>query len=418
MSEHQPATINDSDIRVPDGHAWNKLPAILGGVGLIGLAASFVLRGEHPEQFSFSYLVAFLYFLSIALGGLFFILINFASKAGWSISVRRVAENVMATLPLFVLLAVPLFLGFEHLYHHWLHASVEDVVVQGKKAWLNKSFFSVRTMVYVVIWALLGLFYYSRSVKQDQSGEPKLTEAMQNMSYPGIAIFAITTSFAAFDWIMSMDPHWYSTIYGVYFFAGCLIGIFATMILLTLLAKQSGLLKQAVNLEHFHDLGKLLFAFTVFWAYIAFSQFMLYWYGNIPEETAFFAKRWYVVHHEGTALINTFQTSSWATISVILGVGHFVVPFFFLMPRTIKRKPAFLAFGAIWMLAMHLVDIYWLVMPENPHMHGFHLTLLDLTTWVGVGGLFLGAFFWVARRQALVPLKDPRLPESLRFENF
>lgn len=418
MSEHQPATINENDIRVPDGHSWTKLPAIFGVLGVIGLVASFVLRGSHPEQFSYSYLVAFLYFLSIALGALFFVLFNFASKAGWSVVVRRISENAMATLPLFVVLVIPLYLGIDHLYHHWLHPAADDAILQGKKAWLNKGFFSVRMIGYVVIWSLLGLWYYTRSTKQDSSGEPKLTEAMQNMSYPGIAIFAVSVSFAAFDWIMSMDPHWYSTIYGVYFFAGCLVAIFATMILITLFAKKSGLLAKAVNIEHFHDLGKLLFAFTVFWAYIAFSQFMLYWYGNIPEETAFYAKRWYEVHHEGSAVINTFKMSSWAKVTLLLAIGHFVVPFFFLMPRTIKRKPAFLAFGASWMLFMHLVDIYWLVMPENAHQHGFHLTTLDLTTWVGVGGLFLAAFFWIARRKALVPVKDPRLPESLRFENF
>ncbi len=214
--------------------------------------------------------------------------------------------------------------------------------------------------------------------------------------------FAVTLTFASFDWIMSLYPHWFSTIFGVYYFSGAAVGIFALLAILALVLGRANLLAGAVTVEHLHDLGKLLFAFVVFWAYIAFSQFMLIWYGNIPEETAFFADRW---------------NAGWRPVSIALAVGHFVLPFFVLLLRDVKRRAGtFAALGA-WMLAMHYLDLYWLVMPtfrpESPTP-----TLLDLVAFVALGSLFVGALGWLMRRAALVPVRDPRLSESLSFENM
>ena len=377
------------------------LPWIAGITGIVNVGISFAI-GRGAEQLYFSWLTSYLYFLSIALGGLFFVLVLHVTKAGWGVVVRRIAENIMSTLPLFALLFVPVWLGMHELFH-WTHADVvaNDTVLQSKLWFLTESRFLVRAAVYFVLWSLLAWWYASQSQKQDTTGSHDITRRLQFWSGPAILVFAVTMTLAAFDWVMSLDPHWYSTMFGVYFFAGSLVGVFAFMVVVMVALNASGLLRNIVTLEHFHDMGKLLFAFTVFWAYIAFSQYFLIWYANIPEETVWFLRR---------------QEGSWMAMSMLLVVGHFLVPFFFLMSRHIKRRPALLLIGAVWMLLMHFVDIYWCVMPVLSH-RGVHLSVLDFTTFLGIGGLFVSVFSWLLARRALIPVKDPRLPESLAFEN-
>ena len=214
-------------------------------------------------------------------------------------------------------------------------------------------------------------------------------------------MLALTQTFASVDWIMSLTPHWYSTMFGVYFFAGSFVGFIALLSVMTVAMQRAGLLETVVTAEHLHDLGKFLFAFTAFWAYIAFSQFLLVWYANLPEETIFYKAR-----IEG----------SWRAVSILLMVGHFGVPFLYLMGRTVKRNGLTLAVGGVWLLLMHFVDLYWQVMPTL-HPPGVRPSALDVAAFVAVGGVFVAAVGWLMRRQALVPLRDPRLPESLAFEN-
>lgn len=416
---HSPPTLRPEDATLPPGHLFRRLPAVLGALGLAGLGLTAALAGSAPKgHVYFAYLVAYAYFLSIALGGLFFVLVQYASRAGWSVVVRRLAENVMATLPLFALLFAGVLLGLHTLYHHWMDpgAVARDPILAHKRPYLNEGFFLVRAAIYLGVWTLLSVYYARRSRRQDRTGEPRITRVLEILSAPGLILFALTVSFAAFDWLMSIDPHWYSTIWGIYFFAGCMVALCAVLILLTV-ALGSGPTRRAgtPNVEHLHDLGKLLFGFSCFWAYIAFSQFMLYWYGNLPEETIFFARRWYVLP-EGAAAGQDWPLSSWRYVTLLLALGHFVVPFFFLLPRTVKRHPTLLALGAGWMLLMHLVDTYWLIMP-NLHPRGVVFHLVDVTAVLGVGGLFGALLFWLLGRGALLPLRDPRLPESLRFEN-
>jgi hypothetical protein len=395
--------VHARQLEIPAESRWARLPLAGTVIGALGIAASALLGRNDPAQFYFSWLVAFLFFLSIALGGLFFVLVHHATKSQWGVVVRRLGENAMATLPLFVLLFIPVALGLHHLYS-WSNPEVvsADPLLSGKQAFLNPTFFWIRTGIYFAVWSILALAYRRASRRQDATGEERLSRRMIFWSGPSIILFALTVTFASFDWIMSLDPHWYSTIFGVYFFSGSLVAIFAFLILTAASLERAGYLQSVVTDEHFHDLGKLLFAFMVFWTYIAFAQFFLIWYGNIPEETV-----WYLHRQEG----------SWMAISALLGWGHFALPFLFLMPRTIKRRRPLLVGGAVWMLLMHLVDLHWLVMPVHQH-HGFHPTLLDLTTLVGVGGLFVALFTRLLRSGALVPLGDPRLPESLSFENF
>ncbi len=402
---HGAADVNPDDLRIPAGHAWNRLPLVSGLVGVVFLAVSFAVGSGQPEQFFFSWLTAFMFFLSVALGGLFFVLTHYVTRASWSVVPRRLAENIMGTLPLFALLFIPIVVGMHHLFH-WTHADAvaHDPLLQAKAPYLNSSFFLIRAAICFVCWTGLALWFRSRSVRQDSSEHAqnvRTTLRMIQVSAPALFVFAFTVTAASVDWIMSLDAHWYSTMFGVYYFAGSLVGIFAFMCLLAVAMRHAGLLGGALTLEHLHDLGKLLFAFTVFWAYIAFSQYFLIWYANIPEETIFYAHR---------------AQGSWLTLSKMLMWGHFGIPFLFLMSRHIKRRPATLVLGSVWMLLMHYLDLYWLIMP-NRHTEGVHFGLLDLSTLLGIGGLFLAVIGWQLRRRALIPVRDPRLAESLAFEN-
>ena len=228
-----------------------------------------------------------------------------------------------------------------------------------------------------------------------------MSARLRKFAGPAIIVMALTQSFAAIDWIMSLTPHWYSTMFGVYFFAGSWVGFIALLSVVVPAMRGSGLLDTVISTEHLQDIGKFLFAFTAFWAYIAFSQFFLMWYGNMPEETIFYKAR---------------MEGSWLTVSLVLLFGHFVAPFFYLMGRSVKRNGATLAVGGAWLLAMHFVDLYWQVMPTL-HPEGLSPSLLDVAALMAVGGSFVAAASWLMRRQALVPLRDPRLAESLAFEN-
>lgn len=404
-SHHRPAALRASSLWLPAEHSWRRLPVIGLVLAVVGLGASLALglsgNEEAHHQLWHSWLVGALFVLSIALGGLFFVLVHHATQAGWSVVVRRLAENVMSTLPFLALLFVPLLFGTHDLFH-WTHEDAvrEDHLLTHKQPYLNETFFVIRTGVYFVIWSALALWFGRQSRLQDATGDHGLTRRMRRASPPGLLLFAITVTFFAFDWLMSLDPHWYSTIFGLYFFAGSTTAFFAFLALVTIAGRRAGL-GQVLNAEHRHDIGKLLFGFVVFWAYMAFSQYMLIWYANMPEETNFFSKRF---------------AGSWSTAGVVLAIGHFVVPFFFLLPRAVKRNATALAVVSVWLLVMHLLDLYWLVMP-NLHRDGMHPSLLDAAAVIGCCGVFLAAFGFALKRQALVPLRDPRLPESLTFEN-
>jgi len=373
--------------------------AVLGGGGALALAAAT----EHGfERLLETYLVSFAFFLSLSLGGLFFVLLQHVTRAGWSVVVRRVAEGLAWNLQLLALLSIPIVLGLHHLYH-WSHADAvaHDALLQGKSGFLNPTFFVIRLVIYFAIWIGLARFFYGNSTRQDSSGDPGITRRMEKLSAPGMVLFALSINFAAFDLLMSLDPHWFSTIFGVYFFSGSAVGVFAIMPLILMVLQGTGRLRYAVTLEHYHDLGKFLFAFVVFWAYIAFSQYMLIWYADLPEETAWFLKR---------------QSDGWGWVSLVLLFGHFVVPFLALISRVPKRRPVLLAVAAVWMLAMHWVDIYWLAFPELG-TGAVRFGLVDVLCFSGLAGLYLMGLTLALRRHALLPEKDPRLGESLAFEN-
>lgn len=400
--EHDRPTLRPEEATIPPGHAWNRLPAIGAGVAVLGAAACALLGAGNPRQFFFSWLVSFLFFLSLALGGLFFVLIQYATQGGWGIVVRRIGETTFATIPVFAALFIPVLLGLHDLYE-WTHADAVagDALLRWKAPYLNVPFFLIRAAIYFACWSFIALLYYRGSRGQDATGDPVVSARLRRVAGPSIIVLAVTQTFASVDWIMSLTPHWYSTMFGVYFFAGSFVGFIALLSVAAVAMRQAGLLETVITAEHLHDIGKLLFGFTAFWAYIAFSQFFLMWYANLPEETI-----WYKARLEG----------SWRVVSVLLMAGHFGVPFFYLMGYAVKRRGTTLALGGVWLLTMHFVDLYWQVMPTL-HPEGVRPSLLDLTALLAIGGCVLAAAGWLMRRQALVPIRDPRLPESLAFEN-
>jgi hypothetical protein len=400
--ERDRVALRPEQVTIPPGHAWNRLPLAGSGAALLGVLGCAILGAGHPKQFFFSWLVSFLFFLSLALGGLFFVLIQYAVQGGWGIVLRRIGETVFATLPVLAVLFLPLLFGLRDLYPWAVPGAAEhDALLQWKAPYLNVAFFLARAALYFAVWCGIALLYYRVSRRQDTTGDPAATVRLRRLAGPAIIVLAVTQTFASIDWIMSLTPHWYSTMFGVYFFAGAFVGFIALLSITAAAMRGAGLLDTIISAEHLHDVGKLLFAFTAFWAYIAFSQFFLVWYANLPEETI-----WYKARLEG----------SWRAMSILLMAGHFAAPFFFLMGRAVKRRGWTLAVGGAWLLTMHFVDLYWLVMPAL-HPEGVRISALDAAAFLAVGGCFVAAAGWLMRRQALVPLRDPRLAESLAFEN-
>ena len=399
---HDAAVVRREEALLPAHHPWARLPAVGLGLGALGLAIAVAAGRESPERFFASWLVAYVFFLTLALGCLYFVLMHTAAQGGWGVVVRRVAENAAATLPLFVPLFLPVALGLQYLCP-WSHpdAAASDALLRWKRPYLNEPFFYARAAAYFAVWSGIASWFLRLSLRQDGTPDDALAARLRRWSGPLLIPLGLTHTFAAFDWMMSLDPRWYSTIYGVYSFSGALVAALAFLAIMAVSLRRSGLLPGLFNAEHLHDLGKLLFAFTAFWAYIGFSQYLLIWYGNIPEETV-----WYRHRLEG----------AWLLLSVALAAGHFVVPFFFLLPRAIKRNATALVGAGAWMLLMHLVDVYWMVVPDV-HGHPAAPGILDAAALLAVGGAFLAVFGWLLRRHPLVPVGDPRLAESLAFEN-
>jgi len=402
MSDRDRAALSPDQVTIPAGHPWNRLPIAGAICALVGVVTCAILAPGNPKQFLFSWLVAFLFFLSLALGGLFFVLIQYASQGGWGIVVRRIGETIFATIPVMAALFLPLLFGLATLYGWAAPGAAEhDALLRWKAPYLNVPFFLIRVVLFFGIWSFIAIVYYRGSRGQDTTGDPAVSARLRRFAGPAIIVLALTQTLASVDWIVSLTPHWYSTMFGVYFFAGSFVGFIALLSVVAAKMRRAGLLDTIITDEHLHDVGKFLFAFTSFWAYIAFSQFLLIWYANLPEETI-----WYKARLEG----------SWKMVSILLMVGHFGIPFLYLMGRTVKRNAWTLQLGGAWILLMHFMDLYWQIMPTL-HPEGVRISVLDVAAFLAVGGCFMAAAGWLMRRQPLVPVGDPRFAESLAFEN-
>ncbi len=381
------------------GRGWEVGFLSVAAVAGLASAAGAVVN---PTQFVFSYLTAFAFVLSLALGGLFWSMLHHLSGAGWSVVVRRFVEHFARALPWMTLLFLPILWGSTRLYA-WSNATrcASDPIWLAKQGWYGLPFFWARSALYLAIWAVLGPFLSRISARQDASGDPALTLRMRAISAPGMILLGASTTFAAFDWLMSLDYRWYSSIFGVYFWIQSILGSMAALILVVVGLRAGGQLRRTITTEHVHDLGKLLFAFTIFWAYIAFSQYFLIWYANQPEETSWFLRR---------------RTGSWNELSWFLAIGHFALPFAMLLPRAAKRSPIWLGMVAAWVLAACYLDFYWLVMPTL-HAEGARPHWLDLTTLAALFSTFGALVARALARHPMIPVGDPRLAESLVFRN-
>lgn len=400
MSAAKKAPKGDGLLPAETSASWARIGYGLGAVGVAAFLAG--LFGAERGRFLASYLVGFMFTTTIAIGGLFFVIIQHLTKAGWSVAPRRIMEWMSQGLIASAVLFVPLLLMSHNVWHHWMgeHAA-HDPILKAKSGYLNETFFYVRAIVFLVTWALLAMWFYKKSRDQDRTGDRKLSDRLQMLAAPCTMILGLTTTFAGFDWVMSLDPHWYSTMFGVYIFAGCLIGSHALLALMIVRFRKQNIGGNLLTVEHQHDLGKFLFGFVVFWAYIGFCQFMLIFYANIPEETIWYKHRW---------------EHGWSTVSMAIFLLHFVAPFLILLSRTAKRSTTILSIGAGLLLFMHWVDIYWMVMP-NFDEH-FHFQWVDIAGLVAPVGLTCA---WLAYRvlgDPAYPLKDPYIPEALKAENL
>ncbi|MCC6338058.1 MAG: hypothetical protein IT380_29200 [Myxococcales bacterium] len=411
MSHHE--IQKPTDITIPDTSLFAKLPVIGGVLAVVGLGATLgSAMGADKARAMFSYLWAFESVLALVLGAFGFLVIDITVRSQWSIVVRRIAETMQATLPFFFVLWLPIALIGMHELYPWTHET--DAILERKRWFLSTGFWWGRAIVYFVLWTVISRFLYTSSVKLDglgdnQAEKDKIIKRTWAVAAPGILIYALTQSFAAVDWMMSLQPHWYSTIYGVYYFSSSILVFFAVTTLVSMALQRAGVLKTAITPEHFHDLGKFTFGFVIFWAYIAFSQFILIWYANIPEETEF-----YMLRMEG----------GWQWVSYALPVLHFALPFLYLVSRQVKRARWPLALGCVWLVLMHLLDMYWLILPAyGAHGGGEHhahlaVSWLDFAALLGMVGAFLAVFGFLLKKNKVIAINDPRLADSLAHENY
>lgn len=394
---------------------WKASPLFTGGLILlvIGAVLGLFVKGQEagPDAelrfLSHSYLANFMFVMTIALGALFFILVQFVARAGWSTSIRRIAELIMWTIPILAVLFIPIlvmvFTGRSFPYEWNAPDQIHSSVIKAKidVGYLTKEWFTLRSVLYFALWSAMAYFFFGHSRKQDESGDVEHSLARQKWSGPCIMIFALSVSFAAFDWVMSIDADWYSTIFGVYVFAAGMMAFFATMILISIALQNAGKVKAFITVEHFHDMGKFMFGFIMFWSYIAFSQLLLYWYGNIPEETFWFAVR---------------LKDGWQYVAYALIPLHFAIPFLGTISRHVRRHRAGLTFWAVWAIIVHWLDMTFLVMPNAGPLNVLALAGHFLGG-LGMFGIFLSFFLMRASKVPLVPMKDPRLPEALTYAN-
>jgi hypothetical protein len=374
-----------------------------GGAGVLFLVATALLGLKDPRTTLFSYLVAYSYWAGIALASLVLLMIFHTFHAKWMVVLRRPLEAIAATVPLFLLLFLPIALGMRHLYS-WVEPgpglTAEQVhLLEWKRPFLNVPMFMVRTVVYLAVAGFLGRRLFGLSTRQDESGDMNLTVRQRRLSAGGLPFIAVVFAFASFDWLMSLNPFWFSTMFGVYYFAGSFVTAISLLALLNQMARGKDLYGEYVSPEHSHNVGKLMLAFTAFWAYIGFSQFMLIWIANLPEEIPFFTVR---------------MRGAWAPLGVFLIFGHFFLPFFTLLSKNLKRKPARLAVVAVWLMVVNFADLMWLVIPTlSPEHFIFPLSLV--TALLGVGGVAVAGAIWTIRGHFTLPVNDPFLAVSLRY---
>ena len=371
-------------------------------IGVVGLVAAGAGALVSPAQFFHSYLLAFLFWLAAALGGLALTMLHHMSGGGWGVVLRRIFEASARTLPWMALFFVPLVFGLTDLYPWTDTAMVAgDHILKEKTLYLNVPFFLVRAVLYFAIWNGLAFCLTRWSAEQDRTGSPALATRMQSTSAVGLVLYVLTMTFASIDWGMSLEPHWFSTMYGFLFVIGQALMALAVAIVVARRLSTEPPMSGVYNAGHFHDFGKLLFAFTMVWAYLSFSQFLIIWSANLPEEIPWYQHR---------------LSHGWEYLGIALVAFHFAVPFIVLLSRRTKRNSTVLARMAMWLIVARVLDLFYLIGPEAyPHGLGFHW--LDVAAVVGLGGIWVALFTSNLKSRPLLPVHDAGLADALQAEH-
>jgi hypothetical protein len=377
------------------------LSLLCGVIGIVGLILSFVGGYFWPVQFSYSWLFGFSFFFTLCIGCLFWTIVHHVTDAEWSVVVRRQLENIALLLPVMGLLFLPVWFWRDYLYRWMDIPRGVDPILDAKRGYLNWEFFLIRAILFFVALTIVAYLLRRFSVRQDRDGNPQFTIWMRRAAFAGLPVFAFCLTFGAFDWLMSLNWHWFSTMWGPYIFAGTAGSSMSLLVLVITALRSAGYLEGVVTIEHYHIMGKWMLSFCVFWAYIGFAQYMLYWYANIPEET-----QWFLIRN----------TESWNVLSWLLVIGRFFVPFAILLLRSVKKQPLVLCCIAGWIVLMQLLDIYIIVLPAL-HGTGVHLSILDFLPLIGIGGTLAFFYLRIIGKTSLFPVRDPRLIESLRLTN-
>jgi len=370
---------------------------LVGGVALL-VSISGALRT--PGPFYQSYLMSFMLFLGLTLGSLGLLMLQHLTGGHWGIVIRRSLESAVRTLPLIVVFFLPIvFFGMKYLYGAWLDPEElkKEPLSKFQQTYLTAGGFQVRAVIYFAIWLLLMFLFLRWSKEQDVNKDDRALRLRFKMfSGPGIILYVFAMTFAAIDWVMSLSPHWASTIYGFLYVAGQLISSMSFMIAMVVLLSRTEPFSSVLQKRHLHDLGKLLLAFVMLWAYFDFSQLLIIWSGNQPEEISFYRTRLY---------------GGWGVVAVIVLVFHFFIPFFLLLSQDVKRNAKVLPKIAMWLIFMRLVDLFWMTRPEFTSRAA--PTWLDLVLPIALGGLWLGFFAFNLKQQPLLPIGDPKLAEAI-----
>ncbi len=388
--------MNDAYSAPAEVGRWQHRALIAGVIfTLLFVVGAFLDRA----QFFHSYLVAYLFWTGIALGSLAILLLQHLTGGAWGLVIRRVLEAATRTIPLMIVLFIPIILGAHQIYPWTRHEEMSKTPALQEKArlYLNLPFFSGRAVLYFAIWGLCAHLLNKWSREQDRTADRRFTRRMRMISAPGLLLFVLTVTFASVDWAMSLNPDWFSTIYGLLFVISWALSALAFVIAVLSFLSSREPMSRMVRPDHFQDLGKLMLAFVMLWAYFAFSQFLIVWSGNLPEEI-----QWYLPRLRG----------GWGVIAVSVVFFHFAFPFLLLLSASLKRNARKLLMLAGLILVMRMIDLFWMIAPEfSPE--GFHVSWMDIVAPIGMGGLWLAVFAWQLSKRSLIPINDPQYDSVL-----
>ncbi|HEX8247732.1 MAG TPA: hypothetical protein VF599_06155 [Pyrinomonadaceae bacterium] len=382
---------------------WQTIALGVGGIATVVILAAALIMPDMREQALRSWLLGFCLWGGIGIGSIGILLLQYLTGGAWGVVIRRILEAASRTLPIVFLLFLPILIGtyFGAIYA-WTHPKPGDKIMEIRDAYLNVPFWALRAVLYFVLWYVMVHLLNKWSRQVDETGDWSLLQKASRFSGPTMVFFVLIVSFAAIDWTMSLDQHWYSTIWGLLFVVGWALACFAFVIAILAWLSGRAPMNRVVGKRHFHDLGKLVLALVMVWAYFNFSQFLIIWSGNLPEET-----QWYITRMSG----------GWGVIGVALILLHFAFPYLVLLSRDIKRNAKYLAMLAIFILVMRLVDLYYIIGPApTTTSHGelgFHISWMDFVAPVAVGGIWLWWFFTELRKRPLVPINDPFLESAI-----